>query len=142
MIRKLRSDVDRQHAALSHALSHGEYLVEVPNTELQKFDSWRDIHVGPDAERAHEDFVSSVYATGDHLRSLYRRVSTKYPDFDFSRANRIAFAEYCEYYQKKEEAAVVSEFEVLCTFLDVEQGPNYPNLATLAVVLTCPRVDV
>lgn len=62
--------MDGLHAVLSHALSYGEYLVEVPNTELQKFDSWHDIHVGPDAERAHEDFVSSVYAAGDHLRSL------------------------------------------------------------------------
>ncbi|WP_323661100.1 hypothetical protein [Pectobacterium versatile] len=143
---ELRSDVDGLYTSLSRALSHGEYFVEMPNAELQKFDSNRDFHLDPDAKRIYEEFVSSVYVAEDHLRSLYRHVSAKYPDFDFTRTNRTALAEYREYYQKKaeEEAAVVSEleFEVLRTILDVEAGPNYPNLATLVAVLTYARVDV
>ncbi|WP_409286032.1 hypothetical protein [Pseudomonas protegens] len=143
---ELKGDVDKLYAALSRALSHGEYFVEMPNVELQKFDSHRDIHADADAYRAHQDFLSSVHAAEDHLRSLYRRVSTKYPDFDFLKTSQAALAEYHEYdqKQKEEEAEVVSEFEfeVLHAILDVEAGPHYPNLATLAALLTSPRVDV
>lgn len=143
---ELKSDVDGLYSALSRALSHGEYFVEMPNPELQKFDSQRDIHADPDAKKAQEDFVSSVFGAERHLRSLCRSVSAKYPDFDFSRTDRTALAEYREYYQKKEEeeAAVISgfEFEVLSTILNVEAGPNYPNLATLTEVLARPRVNV
>lgn len=146
--KELRRNIDGLHSSLSRALSHGEYFVEMPNAELQKFDSRRDIYIDPNAKRAHDDFVNSVYTAEEHLRNLCRRVCVKYPDFDFSRTNRTALAEYREYYQKKEEeeeeAAVVSKFEfkVLSTILDVEAGPNYPNLSTLAALLTCPQVDV
>ncbi|AYH27075.1 hypothetical protein N4227_14285 [Yersinia enterocolitica] len=143
---KLGSDVHGLHSSLCRALSYGEYFVEMSNADLQKFDSNRDTHVDPDAKRVYEDFISSVSVAEDHLRSLYTNVSAKYPDFDFTRTNQTALAEYREYYQKKaeKEAAVVSEleFKVLRTILDVEAGPNYPNLATLVAALSYSRVDI
>lgn len=140
---QLKDEVDGLYVGLSRALSLGEYFVEMPNEELLKFDSRRDIYVDPDAKRAHEDFVNAVCAAENRLRGLCRLVSSKYPDFDFQATDRAALAEYL---QKKEEAeaATVSDFEfsVLSVIVDVETGPAYPRLSTLATLLDCPQVDV
>lgn len=142
----LKGEVDSLYLALSSALSHGEYFVEMPNEDFQKFDSRRDIYFDPDAKRAHDDFVSSVYSAERNLRNLCTQIRSKYPDFDFNTTNRLALIEYKEHYRKKEESARsdVSDVElsVLHAILSMEEYRQYPNLNNLSQTLGSPRVDV
>ncbi len=143
---QLKREVDGLYAELSKALSFHAYFVEMPNADLQKFDSRRDIYRDHDAKQAHDDFVNAVYAAEAHMRSLCTLVSSKYPDFDFSETNRLALNDYREHYPRQEEAKPMAltqfEFSVLRAIVDIESGPNYPNLETLMTELGCPRVDV
>ncbi len=125
----LRAVIGDLYASLSNALSYGEYFVETPNNKIQKFDSKRDVHIDPDARRAHDGFISAVYATEKHLRDLCGKVKSKFPDFDFSATSRAALEDYKSYEQRD-----LSDFElsVLRAILDMEEGRLYPNLRELA----------
>lgn len=138
---QLKREVDGLYAELSKALSYHAYFVEMPNADMQKFDSRR-----ADARQAHDDFLKAVYAAEAHTRRLCTLVSSKYPDFDFSETNRLALNDYCEHYPRQKEVEPMAlthfEFSVLKAIVDIESGPNYPNLETLMIQLDHPMVDV
>lgn len=78
---QLKEKVGHFHAALSKALSFEEYFVETSNDKLQKFDSRRDVHADPQARKAHDGFIQSVWDTERHIKELCQSVRSKYPDF-------------------------------------------------------------
>ncbi len=140
--RALKMELDRFHAALAKALSFGEYFVEMPNMELQKFDSRRDVHADPRAREAHDTFLQSVYDTEVSLRALCSMVRSKYPEFDFDATNRRAIEDYRSYHTKPSPELSDSEFAVLSEIVQLEEMQQAPTLQNLASALGMPKVDV
>lgn len=140
--RVIKSEVGGLHAALSRALSFGEYFVEMPNEKLQKFDSRRDIHADPRAREAHNDFIQAVYDVETHLRALCAAVRSKYPDFDFEATNRRALDDYKSYYQEPSPELSEHEFAVLAEIVRLEEVREAPTLQNLATAMGVPKVDV
>ncbi|MDR0996217.1 MAG: hypothetical protein LBL69_00970 [Zoogloeaceae bacterium] len=105
--RKLKEGVECLYVSLSKALSYGEYFTDMPNKNLQKFDSRRDIHVDPRAREAQDAFIRAVYDTETHLKELCRMVRSKYTDFDLDATSRQALDNYRS--NSKKAAAALAE---------------------------------
>lgn len=144
--KSIKTAIDALYGALSMAFSHGEYFVEMPNQDLHKFDSRRDVHVDPEARRVHDEFLKSVWTSEEHLRKLCHAVLSKYPDFDFKKTDHLALKEYkaCQDAAERELKSEVTEFQlsVMRAILNLEEAREYPNLQALMDVLECSRVVV
>lgn len=139
---KLREAVGHFHAALSKALSYGEYFVEMPNDTLQKFDSRHDVHVDPQAKAAHEDFIQAVWDTEHHIKVLCQLVQSKYLDFDLSETNRRALEDYRHHQAKVANEVSDWEFSVMNAIIEMEEIRETPTLQNLSATLKRPSVDV
>jgi nucleoside phosphorylase len=97
----IRTHVEEFREKWREALyDYRSYFVEMPNPNLQRFNSRFDIYRDSKALAAHDGFLAAIYKTETTLRQLCAAVLDKYPGFDFDLTDAAAIERHRSQNQK------------------------------------------
>lgn len=100
---KIKNLVCELNQKIELSLSYAPYFKDMPNPDLQKFDSRYDIFLNKQAGEAHKKFKDSIYAIEKLMQELHHEVMERYPGFDFAATNQAAFAKNKSYVSRAQQ---------------------------------------